>query len=103
MTNICYLESDYDKCYSSIKLINIKNLERYDCWEDKPPKKWFAICLNNEEEYDGTSPVYDHTTDKYIWNPVKVLKYNPEIQRYKVRFVLNLGNNLQNYETTLNS
>ena len=87
MTNICYLEADYDKCYSSIKLINIKNLGRYDCWEDKPPEEWFAMCQKNEEEYDGTSPMYDHTTDKYMWNPVKVLNYNPETQRYKVRFV----------------
>ena len=86
-TNICYLEADYDKCYSSIKLINIKNLGRYDCWEDKPPEEWFAMCQKNEEEYDGTSPMYDHTTDKYMWNPVKVLNYNPETQRYKVRFV----------------
>ena len=45
------------------------------------------MCQKNEEEYDGTSPMYDHTTDKYMWNPVKVLNYNPETQRYKVRFV----------------
>ena len=87
MTNICYLEADYDKCYSSLKLINIKNLGRYDCWEDRPPEEWFAMCQKNDEEYDGTSPMYDHTTDKYMWNPVKVLNYNPETQRYKVRFV----------------
>ncbi len=48
MTNICYLEADYDKCYSSIKLINIKNLGRYDCWEDRPPEEWFALCQKNE-------------------------------------------------------
>ena len=47
MTNICYLEADYDKCYSSIKLINIKNLGRYDCWEDRPPEEWFALCQKN--------------------------------------------------------
>ncbi len=41
----------------------------------------------NEEEYDGTSPIYDHTKDKYMWNPDKVLNYNPETQRYKVIFV----------------
>ena len=86
MTNIYYLENDYENCYST-KLANIKNLGRYDCWEDKPPEEWFAMCKENEDEYDGTSPMYDHTTDRYMWNPVKVLSYNPETQRYKVRFV----------------
>ena len=86
MTNIHYLESDYDNCYKG-KLISIKNLGRYDCWEDLPPEEWLKKCMENDDEYDGTSPMYDHTTEKYMWNPVKVLSYNPDNLRYKVRFV----------------
>ena len=86
MTDISYIEADYEKCYTQ-KLISIKNLGRYDCWEDLPPEKWLEMCDKNDDEYDGTSPMYDYTTDKYMWNPVKVLSYNPENGRYKVRFV----------------
>jgi hypothetical protein len=86
MSDIAYIEADYEKCYTQ-KLISIKNLGRYDCWEDLPPEKWLEMCDKNDDEYDGTSPMYDYTTDKYMWNPVKVLSYNPENGRYKVRFV----------------
>lgn len=54
------LDKDYLRCYDK-PLISIKNLGRYDCWEDKDPKEWLEICRNNVNGlFDGKSPMYEN-------------------------------------------
>ena len=84
-SNIDYIEDDYSNCYN-VPLLTIKNLGRYDCWEDLPPEKWLEMCQNNTEEYDGTSPMYDYANDKFMWNYVKVQGFDKEKLKYKVKF-----------------
>ena len=89
-TNIDYLEQDYSNCYIT-PLLSIKNLGRYDCWEDLPPEVWMEKCMKNHEdvdsEYDGTSPMYDYANDKFLWNYVTVLSYDPAKLKYRVKFL----------------
>lgn len=84
-SNIDYLEEDYANCYN-VPLLTIKNLGRYDCWEDLPPEKWLEMCQKNQEEYDGTSPMYDYANDKFMWNYVNVQGFDKEKLKYKVKF-----------------
>jgi hypothetical protein len=53
------LENDYLNCYDK-PLLSIKNLGRYDCWEDKDWNEWVEICKQNTKEYDGISPMYEN-------------------------------------------
>ena len=84
-SNIDYLEEDYSNCYN-VPLLTIKNLGRYDCWEDMPPERWLEMCQKNQEEYDGTSPMYDYANDKFMWNYVNVQGFDKEKLKYKVKF-----------------
>jgi dynein heavy chain len=78
------LESDYARCYD-VTLISIKNLARYDCWEDTDPEEWIRLCNENTKEYDGISPLYEN--NEYVWKFVKVVEYDPSQMRYKIIFV----------------
>lgn len=53
-----YLEKDYKDVYKDYKLLSEKNLQRYDCWEDKTPEEWVELCQNSELEEHGKSPNY---------------------------------------------
>lgn len=53
------LEKDYLEVYRGIKLLSIKNLQRYDCWPDMSPDEWLKICSEKDDnEYHGRSPNY---------------------------------------------
>ena len=53
------LEQDYLDVYP-MPLLSIKNLARFDCWEDKPPVEWLKNCRENtEKSYDGLSRVFE--------------------------------------------
>lgn len=82
--DISILEEDYARSYSQ-QLLSIKNLARYDCWEDKDWKEWLRICKENIKEFDGISPVFEN--NDYVWRQVKVLDYDEEKMKYKVIFL----------------
>ena len=78
------LEEDYLNSYDKL-LLGIKNLARYDCWEDKSPFEWVELCKRNgEDEYDGISPIYGE--NGYEWRRVKVLDYDDIKCKYKIYF-----------------
>lgn len=79
------LEDDYAKCYQNQVLFSIKNLARYDCWEDKTYQELLDICKDNTKDYDGVSPVFEN--NDYVWRQVKVLSYDEEKEKYKVIFL----------------
>lgn len=53
-----YLEQDYLDVYKGINLSSIKNLERYDCWNDFTPEEWLDICAKSKRETHGETRVY---------------------------------------------
>ena len=54
------LEQDYLDVYPS-QLLSIKNLARFDCWEDRPAGEWLILCKENTEKtYDGLSTVFEN-------------------------------------------
>ena len=64
-SNSDLLEQDYE-VYTT-PLLGIKNLTRYDCWEDKAPEEWLDICKNNKEkDYDGLSTVFENNGYDYF-------------------------------------
>jgi hypothetical protein len=79
------LEEDYAKCYQHQTLFSIKNLARYDCWEDKTYTELLDICKDNTKDFDGVSPVFEG--NDYVWRQVKVLGYDEEKEKYKVIFL----------------
>jgi hypothetical protein len=89
-TNIELLEQDYLECYEE-PLTSIKNLGRYDCWEDETPEALMERCRKITEESHGEkehgkSPMYDSKKEEYIWNNAFVLDYYPETKKYKIKF-----------------
>lgn len=66
-------------------MLSIKNLARYDCWEDKDWQEWLRLCKENTKDYDGVSPVFEN--NDYVWRQVKVLDYDEEQMKYKVIFL----------------
>jgi len=79
------LEEDYTRCYDQGALFSIKNLARYDCWEDKDWKEWLQLCRENTKDYDGISPMFEN--NDYVLRQVKVLDYDEEKMKYKVIFL----------------
>lgn len=79
-----YLENDYLSVYKEIKLLSIKNLQRYDCWQDKSPQEWIDYCKLQNRENDGRSPTYYEGS--YLLSPVKVDFYDEEQMKFQVTF-----------------
>lgn len=83
------LEQDYLNVYPPplLNIIkNLKNLARYDCWEDKTPEEWLELCRNNtEKSYDGSSKIY-HEND-YVMRNVKVLSYDEKQMKFEIMFL----------------
>lgn len=53
-----HLDEDYEAVYKKGELLSTKNLQRYDCWEDKSPQEWIEICKNSGRKSHGLSPNY---------------------------------------------
>jgi hypothetical protein len=81
---IALLEEDYVRSYDQ-QLFSIKNLARYDCWEDKDWQECLRLCRENTKDYDGISTVFEN--NDYVWRQVKVLDYDEEKMKYKVIFL----------------
>lgn len=53
-----HLDDDYEAVYKRGELLSSKNLQRYDCWEDKSPQEWIEICKSSGRKSHGLSPNY---------------------------------------------
>ena len=84
-TNIAELEEDYSKCYTNQNLLGIKNLARYDCFQDNNWSVWLDICKTNNKDFDGLSPVFQN--NEYIWRKVKVLDFDEVNLKFKIIFL----------------
>ena len=103
MTDVDYLDKDYDDVYQGKKLLSIKNLQRYDCWPDLSPEEWMAWCRElsaRGDDYHGKSITYEpyekdpdkaKQTKVEEYNPykpkqIKVEGYDPEAQKFHIYF-----------------
>lgn len=60
-----------------------RQLSRYDTWQsDLTPEEWLKKCENSHSETHALSPVYNGVV--YIWQPVKVIGYDPAKKKFKV-------------------
>lgn len=86
------LEKDYSDTYKDLKLLSIKNLQRYDCWPDLDPQEWVKLCAETEDndEPHGTSPNYQN--GQYHMLDVKVEKYDEEQMKFLINFYKSLSN-----------
>ncbi|MCQ2815733.1 MAG: AAA family ATPase, partial [archaeon] len=86
-TNIFLLDQDYEESYEEPPP-SIKNLGRYDCWEDEPPEVLLEKCKKmSEETPHALSPMYDYMQEKFMWNPAYVLDYLKDKMKYKIKFL----------------
>lgn len=76
------LEREYPN-FEFPNLKSTRDIRRFDCWiEERTPEQWVEFYRGKPGPH-AMSPVFDGS--KYTWEPVNVLKYNPNTKKFTVQ------------------